>query len=181
MAEVYEPESAEGFEFCHPEREEDFETLNVTIDGTPRHGTWRSPSMRLIRNDRGKRLAESDSPWLGSHALIFRQQALGELEALLLSYGELLPVACSEANLVIFNVTRMLDALDEQASGIQRLPNGRIMRITRHAFHPGIVSGVDIFKIPNLRVSPTFVSERFVERVKAAGLRGLIFDKVWSG
>jgi hypothetical protein len=62
---------------------------------------WRSPPMRLVRNDQGQRLAESDSPWLGSHALIFRRQTLGELEAMLLSYGELLPVACSEADLVI--------------------------------------------------------------------------------
>jgi hypothetical protein len=181
MAAVYEPERAEGFEFCYPGRGEDFETLNITIDGTPRHGTWRSPPMRLVRKDEGKRLAESDSPWLGSHALIFRRHALGELEALLLSYGELLPVACSEADLVIFNATRVLNALDEQASGIERLSSGRIMRITRHVFRPEVISGVDIFKIPNLRVSPTYVSERFVERVKATGLRGLIFNKVWSG
>ncbi|MBI5161266.1 MAG: hypothetical protein HY996_07625 [Micrococcales bacterium] len=55
------------------------------------------------------------------------------------------------------------------------------MRITRHAFRPDVISGLDIFKIPSLRVSPTYVSERFVERVEAAGLRGLVFNKVWSG
>ena len=180
MTEVYVPQSDEGFELCHPDRQEDFETLNVTIDGTPRQGTWLSPPMRLIREDQGQTLAESDSPWLGSHALIFRQQAIRELEALLLSYGELLPVACSEPNLVIFNATRVLDALDEQASGLLRFSSGRIMRITRYAFRPDIVSGIDLFKIPSLRVSPTFVSERFVSRVQAAGLRGLVFDKVWS-
>lgn len=62
-----------------------------------------------------------------------------------------------------------------------RFSNGRVMRMTRHAFRPDVISGVDLFKIPNLRVSPTYVSERFVERVKAAGLRGLVFNKVWSG
>jgi hypothetical protein len=180
MVEVYMPQSADGFEFCYPERQEDFETLNVTIDGTPRKGTWHSPPMHLIREDEGKRLAESDSPWLGSHALIFRRQTLGELESLLLSYGELLPIACSEPDLVIFNATRVLDALDERASDILRFSDGRIMRITRYAFCPDIVAGVDIFKIPNFRVSPTYVSERFVKRVKAAGLRGLVFYKVWS-
>ncbi len=181
MAGIYVPQAAEGFEFCHPERQEDFETLHVTLDGTPRQATWRSPPMRLIREDEGRSLAKSDSPWLGSHALLFRRQALGELEALLLSYGELLPVACSEPDLVFFNVTRVLDALNEQASSILRLSSGRMMLVTRHAFHPEIVSGVDIFKIPSLRVSPTFVSKRFVERVNAVGLRGLVFNKVWSG
>ena len=181
MADVYVPQSAEGMEFCHPERQEDFETLSITIDGTPRKGTWRSPPMRIVREDEGKLLAESDSPWLGPHALVFRRPALGELETMLLSYGELLPLACPEPNLVIFNVTRVLDALDEQASGILRFTNGRIMRIIRPVFRPDVISGSDIFKIPNLRVSPTYVSERFVERVRAAGLRGLVFNKVWSG
>jgi hypothetical protein len=181
MAEIYVPQCAEGFELCQPPRPEDFETLNVTLDGTPRLETWRSPLMRLVGEDEGKPLARSDSPWLGSHALIFRRHALGALEALLLSYGELLPVACSEPNLVIFNATRVLDALDEQASGTLRFTDGRIMRVTRHVFRPEVVAGVDVFKIPNLRVSPTYVSDRFVERAKSAGLRGLSFDKVWSG
>jgi hypothetical protein len=180
MTAVYVPESARGFEFCYPERKEDFETLNTVIDGTPRHATWRSPPMRLIREDEGKSLARSDSPWLGSHALVFRQRVLAELEPLLLANGELLPLACSEPDLVILNVTRILDALDEDASGVVRFSNGRIMRITRYAFRPDVVSGVDIFKIPNLRISPTYVSDRFVERFKAAGLRGLVFNTVWS-
>jgi hypothetical protein len=61
-----------------------------------------------------------------------------------------------------------------------RFSNGRIMRITRYAFRPEVVAGVDIFKLPSLRVSPTFVSEYFVKAWKAAGLRGLVFNKVWS-
>jgi hypothetical protein len=31
------------------------------------------------------------------------------------------------------------------------------------------------------RASSTYVSKRFVDRVKAADLRGLAFNKVWSG
>ena len=173
--------NAEGFELCHPERQEDFETITVTIDGTARRSTWRSPPMRIIRRDEGRRLAESDSPWLGSHALIFRRRSLGELEELLLSHGELLPVASSELDLVIFNATRVLDALDERASDVVRFSSGRIMMITRYAFRRETITDVDAFKIPNLRSSPTYVSARFVERVEAAGLRGLDFETVWSG
>ncbi len=180
MAEVYVPQSAEGFEFCHPERQEDFETLNVTIDGTPRQDTWRSPPMRLVHEDQGKKLAESDCPWLGSHALVFRRNAISGLESVLREYGELLPLACSETNLVVFNATRVIDALDERASGIMRFSNDRIMRITRYAFRPEVIAGVGIFKLPSLRVSPTFVNEDFVKAWKAARLRGLVFNKVWS-
>jgi hypothetical protein len=136
--------------------------------------------MRIIREDQGKVLRESGSPWLGSHALVFRRQALGELEPLLLSHGELLPLDCVEPDLVVFNATRVVDALDEPASDILRFANGRIMRITRHAFRAEAVLDVDIFKLPTLRVSPTYVSDRFVDRLKSVGLQGLVFNKVWS-
>ncbi len=180
MGEVYIPQSAEGFEFCHPEHQEDFETLNLAIDGTPKGAAWRSPPMRLVHEDEGKRLAESDSPWLGSHALVFRRQAISKLAPVLHEYGELLPLACAEAELVVFNSTRVIDALDENASRLLRFSNGRIMRVTRYAFRPETVCAVDIFKIPSLRVSPTFVSDRFVRAWKSSGLRGLVFNKVWS-
>jgi hypothetical protein len=62
MADVYVPGAAEGFELWHPEREEDFEAINVTMDGTPRYGAWRSPRMRLLREDERNKLATSDSP-----------------------------------------------------------------------------------------------------------------------
>jgi hypothetical protein len=178
--EIYVPRHAEGFEFCYPERSEDFETLYVTLNGTPRCGTWRSPPMRFVRTDEGKSLSASDSPWLGSFALVFRRHALADLEAMLLSHGELLRLDCSEPDVVLFNVTRVLDALDETASDIWRFSSGKLMRVARYVFRPEVVSGVDIFKIPNLRVSPTFVSERFVEMVKAARIRGAAFTKVWS-
>jgi hypothetical protein len=180
MHEVFVPVPTEGFELCHPTREEDFETLNLALDGTPRSRTWRSPPMRLIRDDAGEALAESDAPWLGTHALIFRPHVLRSLEPMLRSHGELLPVTCSEASLVFFNATRVVDALDEPASSLVRFADGRIMTVVRYAFRPEVLASVDIFKVPSLRVSPTFVSARFVEEAKAAALRGLEFQRVWS-
>jgi hypothetical protein len=178
--EVYVPLSAEGFELCHPERHEDFETLNAQINGTPRGLTWRPIPVRLIQEDQGKKLAASDSPWLGSHALIFRQPAVDMLGALLTKYGEMLTLKCPEADLFVFNATCVLDALDEQASKVTRFSTGRLMRVTRYVFRATAIGGFDVFKIPNLRVSPTFVSERVVESWSLAGLRGLVFNKVWS-
>lgn len=45
---------------------------------------------------------------------------------------------------------------------------------------PDVIGEIDIFKIPNLRVSPTFLSQRFVDRWKASGLTGLEFEQVWA-
>jgi hypothetical protein len=50
--------------------------------------------MRIIREDEGQTLHESDSPWLGSHALVFKARAVKALGPLLREYGELLPLLC---------------------------------------------------------------------------------------
>jgi len=180
MAEVYVPAWTEGFELCQPQRQEDHETLHVQINGVPRRNSWSPVAVRLIHEDEGKRLGISDSPWLGSHALIFRPRAIDRLGSLLQSNGELLALACSEAKLCVFNATRVIDALDEEASSITRFSSGRVMRVTRYVFRAAAVAEVDLFKIPNLRVSPTFVSERVVQAWTSAGLRGITFDRVWS-
>jgi hypothetical protein len=160
--------------------QDDFETINVQINGAPREQTWRPMAVELVHEDEGKRLARSDSPWLGSYALIFRKAALGDIQAVLETNGELLPLRCSEAELVIHNPTQILDALDESASSVIRFDNGRIMMIQQHAFRRDVIRDVDIFKIPNLRVSPTFVSQRFVDQWQDSGLTGLEFEQVWA-
>ena len=137
--------------------------------------------MHLIRKDRGKKLRESDSPWLSDQTLIFRAAPAMVLESMLTKYGELLPLECEEAELVAFNVTCVVDALDEQGSELTRFGDGRIMMIDRHAFRPSPIASVDAFKIPNLRFSPTYVSDRFVDLWKKSGLRGLSFTEIWSG
>ena len=72
------------------------------------------------------------------------------------------------------------DALDEEASSIVRFAGGRIMMIREHAFRADVVGENEIFKIPNLRVSRTYVSQRFVDRWTESGLKGLDFNQVWA-
>jgi len=80
----------------------------------------------------------------------------------------------------MYNPTRVIDALDEDASSVLRFSGGRIMRINRHVFRPEVVKGIDVFKIPNLRVSPTYVSQRFGDLWNSADLKGLEFKQVWA-
>jgi len=176
---VYVPLGLKGYELCHPVRQEDFERINIEINGTPRESDWKPIPVRLVREDQGLELLSSDSPWLGSHALIFRARAVEMLGTLLREYGELLPLACSKAHVLIYNPIRVIDALDERASSVLRFRDGRIMMIKRHVFRHDIVRDVDVFKIPSLRVSPTFVSQRFIEAWEVSGLKGLEFQEVW--
>lgn len=178
---IYSPLAAEGFELCHPKAEEDFERINVEINGESRCGTWRSIPMHLVRQDEGRKLLRSDAPWLGSHALILREGAAAKLQPMLEDHGELLALSCSGADLVLFNPTRIVDALDQRASSVLRFGGGRIMRISQYVFKGERLSGIDIFKIPDLRVSPTFVTNRFVEAWQHAGLEGLEFKEIWKG
>jgi hypothetical protein len=71
-------------------------------------------------------------------------------------------------------------ALDEASSSTRRFSDGRIYAIDQHVFRYDAIKGSNAFKIENLRVSPTFVSNRFVDAWYAAGLRGLEFDQVWE-
>ena len=151
-------------------------TLHILVNGAERKQSWKAIPIKTLREDNGRRLLESDSPWLGSHGLSFRPRAIRALEPLLEIHGELLPLLCGEAEFRLYHPTQVLDALDENASSVAR----RIMRVERYVLRPDVLERVAIFMIPNLRVSPTFVDQRFVDLWRPAGLKGLEFSQIWA-
>jgi hypothetical protein len=176
---IFEPWPEEESEIIHPVRPEDYETIAVLINGERRAASWRPIPIKVIREDQGRTLTYADSPYLGSDALIFRPRAIEVMEPLLSKNGELLPLMCEGTELFVFNPVRLEDALDEAESDVERFSGGRIMMINRHVFRPDVIAGIDAFKIPNLRVSQTYVSETFVTRWNNGGLSGLDFKQVW--
>ena len=74
-----------------------------------------------------------------------------------------------------WHVTRVLDALDEKRSTLERFDSGHIMDITAHAFIAERVAGVSAFTLP-MRASDIFVDQGFVDRVRKAGLTGVEFE-----
>jgi hypothetical protein len=176
---IYDPCGLDKYELCHPV-DGNFERFYDQINGTPRQASWKPVAMEIFHKDRGKKLLRSDSPWLGAYALIFRPSVLEALGPLLREYGELLPLECSETDLWVYNPTRVIDALDEEASSIRRFRSGRIMGIDRYVFKAHLIRGIDIFKLPNLRAESTFVSHRFVDLWTKSGLKGLEFTHVWA-
>jgi len=177
---IFDTIVADGCELCHPIDSHDFNVFSTLINGESRKSTWRPIPMKLVSQEEGVEALYSDSPWMGSDALIFRSPVKEPLSELLKANGELLPLVCSEADLVVFNATRIIDALNEEESTVSRIDGGKIYRIKRYVFRPEVVDGVDIFKIPNLTPSPTFLSERFVDTWNACGLVGLDFLPVWE-
>lgn len=175
----YEPLVAEGFEWINAVADADYERF-VEFDGRPRRSNWQPVLVRRVRADKQQAFNASDFPWLGAHALVMRESAVRSLREILDQNGEVLPLATEDSvPLFVFNA-RCIDALDEAHSSIIRIPGtDRIMLMKSVAFIPAAVDGVDIFRLGH-RGSSTYVSDRFVERVRAEGLRGLTFKRVWS-
>jgi hypothetical protein len=141
----------------------------------------------LVRDPNNK--DEAISQELGDWACIdsyggilnLSQRALDKLLPHIASYGEVLPVLLDEAPFAIFNLTNVVDALDEQASDVKYFTSsGRVMAIDRFVFKPEVVKNEWIFKIPQRPGAHNFVTDRFVQVVRDARLRGFGFTKVWS-
>jgi hypothetical protein len=110
-----------------------------------------------------------------------RRHAVDALRDLLEANGEVLPLATEDGVALSAYKPQVIDALDETRSTIARIPGtNKIMRIRRAVFIPSVLSGVDLFTLPH-RASATYLSDRVVTRIKFARLRGITFEKVWSG
>jgi hypothetical protein len=90
-----------------------------------------------------------------------------------------LPLNCSDEPLYVWHPLAVINALDISASELRRFESGRIMGITRHAFIGERLSGVEAFKIPDLRVSPIFYTESVVQRISAVVGATVEFKLVW--
>jgi hypothetical protein len=176
---VFEATFREGYEWVMPERQEDLDIL-MQLDGATRGPGWLPIRMKLIKEDEGDLIAprrESDFPCFGSGALVLRPRALDALRGLVERYGELLPLTCDDTDLWLFNVTKVVDALDEARSKVVRFNTGG-MRIRLPVFRASAVQDVVVFKIPQALHGPIFVGRKFVEAVRSADLRGLDFEPV---
>lgn len=169
----------EGFRWLTMAQEPDLGLLAV-LQGLPAAAQWTTPSVATLELDlEGRTLPLPDFPVFTTSAA-FSRRAVDVLLDLLIENGEILPLECDEGDFFVYNVTRLLDALDEGASELRRFGRdrrGRVKTIVRHAFVPELVTA-SIFRIPQkpLRI---YVTQRFVDRVEAADLTGFSFGLVW--
>lgn len=178
---VFEIAPAGGHELVHPVFENDFEYFITQINGARRRETWSPIPVKLVRDCPVEgQLREADVPWHGSHVLVLKRRAAELLGPFLRDYGELLPLDCADAQMVVFNPTTILDALDEAGSKVSRFKDGRIMLIDRYAFRSEILNDADIFKIRDSRISPIFFSEGAVKIWKKSKVTGIDFKQVWE-
>jgi hypothetical protein len=177
VKQIYQPVVADGWEWALPASEGENLTIIETF-GKPLGDIWRPIQMKVVRQDEfGRKWREADMPWMGEHLLILRPRAVSTLQDLCLEAGELLSLVCKDAELVAWNVTTVVNALDQERSRVSRFPGGRVMDIKEYHFKAKAVEGLTAFRIPEVRTS-IFLGAVFVQRVKAAGLTGTRFKAV---
>lgn len=160
---------------------EDWEAL-YQFYGCPIGAAWRPLNVEILCDDESsdERLP-SDTPSLFAGVPTLSRRAAEVLQPMLHDNGELLPLQCDEGDYFIFNVTRIVDALNEANSDVVRFPDGkRILDIRQFVFFPSQLKDVDIFKLPQQMSGGVFVTDGFVRAVREAGLRGFSFDWLWA-
>src|SRR5215472_18902182 len=134
---VYDVRHGEGYEWLLPIDSADYAVLK--FDGTARGSLWRPVRVRRFRSDDdGRPLRPCDFPYWGGGGLALTEVAKAKIESLLHGYGEFLPLSCIDGHFWAFHVTHFVDALDENASELERAsddPNC-IIGIRRYAFRP---------------------------------------------
>ncbi|WP_152613247.1 hypothetical protein [Inquilinus limosus] len=178
MTVVYEPVGVDGYQLCQPIDPSGFALINKAIGGNGSLKGWKPPTMRFVNVDKRKKLKESDSPWLSSSALIFRKEACERLEEIPNLDAEFLRFDCDGIDLFFLKPPIVGNILDTERSDISWFDDGRIMAIWRPVFRNDLIRDIVAFKISDLDVSPTFVTQAFLESWSKGGLRGLDFRKV---
>jgi hypothetical protein len=165
----------EGFEWALPIDVEDNLRLGQTF-GKPQGPSWKPVQMKLLKKGRRK-WKPADTPWMASFLMVLKPKAVEALRDMCLAAGELLPFACDDAELVAWNVTNVVDALDLEKSTVVRYPDGGIMQIKKYFFKPDVIADLEAFRIPeDLTI---FVGQAFVDRARSAGLEGAAFRELW--
>jgi hypothetical protein len=179
---VYKIRHGEGFEWLLPANEGESEML--IFDGKPRASSWKPVVMRRLRDfGDGSSVQPCDFPCgSGGTYLTMSEAAKQKIGSALKRYGEFLPLECNEGNFWAFHVTHFVDVLDKEASEVLRSPDDPnvILMIHKHVFRPEKLTTDWMFKLPQSRGrSAIYVTDPFVNLVRASGLTGLEFKRIW--
>lgn len=155
--------------------------LGLLLRGQPLRQVWDPPEVEELLDHELPTGPIGDCAYL-SAVPTFSQRAVEALRPLLELNGELLPVRCACGEYYVYNVTRVLDALDERQSDVTYFESsGRVMTIDTHVFSAAALVDASIFRIPQIVASTPFVTSRFVSLVHEHALTGFDFLPLWTG
>jgi len=104
--------------------------------------------------------------------LAISERAVAALADLVEGYAEILPLDSDPPGYHLLHPTCVLDALDEDASEVNRLPTGRVSKVHSWVLGRGLLEGVPVFKLPPFVHGRTYATDLFARAVAEAGLTG---------
>jgi hypothetical protein len=113
--------------------------------------------------------------------MVLSKKALDVLMPMIGQTGQVLPIDFAECEYSFFNITNVVDALDEGMSEIERFPSsGRIAGLKRYAFKSEALKDQWLFKVPQQLGNVALATQSFVDLVGREGLTGFAFKLLWS-
>jgi hypothetical protein len=180
MTVIYERLNAKGYEFVNTasENAKDFRTL-CNLYGPSRKGSWTPILVESHRVSRRTGFKVADIPYTHS-ALFLRPSAIAALQDVLEAHGELLPLATVDGSeMYVFNPRFVIDAIDRERSTLEYVPGSTAIWVNKYVFKKSAIGDLEIFH-DTFGYNLTYFTDRFVERVKKAKLKGTEFIKLWS-
>jgi hypothetical protein len=116
-----------------------------------------------------------DFPYLAPGIPVFSQRAWDALRPLIDPYVEALPLQQGRTTYYAINVTRVLDCLDQERSGVEWLEPGLILDVDHYVLKPGCLHGEPIFKVKGMEKKDVLVSSEFKTWMERARLKGAQF------
>jgi hypothetical protein len=180
---VYQPRPVEGYQWVLPTVRHASLAIRKVLNAEPGKSAanrWIPPHVRLLHEDEGQHLRPADMPWCNSSVIAVTERARPVLEELLAGDAEFLPLDCDEEQLWLVHPWRIVDALDEERSELERFTSSdRVMTVTRYVFREAALGGVACFKVPQM-IAPMFVTEGVVAAIRGNGLTGVRFQRLWQ-
>ncbi len=146
---------------------------------------WSPPTFEIVGCDEFRSyLPKSDFPALLPSVAVLSARAAERLRPILLHCGEILPVYLSNDPdiMYLFNVTRIINAVDMKRSRFMELPSGAIGPCEKLVFDPAKIPDDALF-FKNTQMGPVteiFATEAAVAAVKKARLTGHDFRLAWK-
>ncbi|MBK9262019.1 MAG: hypothetical protein IPM54_19725 [Polyangiaceae bacterium] len=180
MTAVFDTLNANGYEIINTVSN-DYDDVDALLNlyGPSRKRDWKPILVQRDRATKRGAFKAADLPYAHA-AFILRRSAVDALQDILDAHGELLPLATNDGvELFVFNPRFVIDAIDHERSQIERPEGMTLVLIRKYVFIESAIRDIDIFRMP-IGPRQNYFSDRFVERVKAAKLKGTDFIKLWS-
>ena len=161
-----------------------WQTDVLKMNCVPKLSTWRSPEV-YVHNPK---LEKGDFFHLCSGGFVIGTPVANELRTIFEIAGELLPLTHNGLPFYLFNVLECVNCLNtKKTEWVIGKTTGAKIRIKNYQFDKNKLSESTLFKIPETSATEILCvtglkdsEDEFKTRVERAGLKGLIFERLWS-